>query len=86
MKKIILITGILGINLILAKTCIVTYIIKKAKPSYPYLFYKEEFACKNAKQGWEFQKGLGCRKRSFMTKDWKRQFLYICPIMVGEKK
>ncbi|EDM22831.1 hypothetical protein [Caminibacter mediatlanticus] len=85
MKKILIILSISG-KLLLAKTCIVTFIIKKAEPSYPHIFYQEEFICKNAREGWKFQKGLGCRHRSFRDKNWIQYNLYICPIYVTEKR
>ena len=81
-KKIVILISITTI--IFAKTCIVIYIVKKSNPSYNHLYYKETFPCENAKQGWLFQKRLGCRKRSFLTKNWKKQFLYICPILVSD--
>ena len=81
-KKTIILTTITTI--MFAKICTVTYIVKKSKPPYNHLYYKETFPCENAKQGWLYQKRLGCRKRSFLTKNWKKQFLYICPLYVSE--
>ncbi len=79
MKKIIKI--FLFINFLYAGECEVTFIVKKSTPHYPYLFKKEKFICKNQKEGWNYQKTLGCRKRNVL-KNMKKYKLYICPLWV----
>ena len=82
MKKIIFL--LLG-SLLFGKICECTYLIKKTKPFYPYIFYKEKFHCKNQHQGFEYQKRLGCRKRTLWKKN-KKYEITICPYWVNLSK
>jgi hypothetical protein len=61
--------------------CRTIFVIKKSYPTYPGIFYKENFICKNKIDGYNFQKKLGCRKRTI----WKNKRKYeitICPSYV----
>jgi hypothetical protein len=83
MKKIIFI--LLTSSFIFAHQCLITYIIKNAKPYTPQLFYEEWIPCNSLKQARKYEFNLGCRTQH-ITINHKRYKARICPYAIDTIK
>ncbi|GAX87362.1 conserved hypothetical protein [Lebetimonas natsushimae] len=82
-KKITFIS--LTSSFIFAHKCLVTYIIKQAKPYIPQIFYQEWIPCKSLQKARKFEFNLGC-KTQHITIRHKKYLARICPFSINSIK